>query len=375
MQPPSHDPFYDWSAPVPTTPGTALRCRRVAIGGTTPCAATQLIHTTVATNGQPVAVSGTVLVPDAPWAGPGIRPTVSYGVGVHGLGRNSAPSYLLTTGREWESQLVDLALQRGWAVVITDGEGLGLPGPHTYGAGRVGGRAMLDLVRAATSEVDGVEPGAPVLLWGYSEGGRCAIWAAEHQPIYARELPLVAVAAGGIPTDLSAVVQAIDGGPYSGLGLAVLVGLAHAYGDPRLWDILNARGRAAAQVAATLDVTGLIVGHPEPLSTWTTRERPWEDPFWQAILRMESNPAGTPRVPTYLYHAAGDDIVPSSLCCRLATAYEEMGVEVTRVEVDSPDHLSGAVDGAAGAVAWLAESLAGSQARGAAATWQAGVPA
>ena len=37
-----------------------------------------------------------------------------------------------------------------------------------------------------------------MLLWGYSEGGRNAAWAAELQPTYASELPLVAVAAGGV---------------------------------------------------------------------------------------------------------------------------------------------------------------------------------
>ena len=256
------------------------------------------------------------------WRGPGPRPVLSYGVGVHGLGRDSAPSHLLATGLEGELAFLELALSRGWSVVVTDGEGLGLPGPHTYGAGRVGGRAMLDIVRAAVAGVDGVEAGAPVLLWGYSEGGRCA-----------------------------------DGGPYSGLGLAVLVGLAHAHEDPRLWDILNARGRAAAAVAATLDVTGLVVSHPEPMAAWTTRERPWEDPLWAALLRAERNPGGTPEVPVYLYHAKGDDIVPAELSRQLAAAYEAMGVHVTHVELDSGDHLTGAVDGADAAITWLAEQL------------------
>jgi len=353
---PSTDPFYDTPASMPRSAGTMLRTRPVVVPGLT-CAATQVVHTTAATNSRTIAVSGTVLVPAMSWRGPGPRPVLSYGVGVHGLGRDSAPSHLLATGLEGELAFLELALSRGWSVVVTDGEGLGLPGPHTYGAGRVGGRAMLDIVRAAVAGVDGVEAGAPVLLWGYSEGGRCAAWAAEHQPIYARDLTLVALAAGGVPTDLAAVVEAIDGGPYSGLGLAVLVGLAHAHEDPRLWDILNARGRAAAAVAATLDVTGLVVSHPEPMAAWTTRERPWEDPLWAALLRAERNPGGTPEVPVYLYHAKGDDIVPAELSRQLAAAYEAMGVHVTHVELDSGDHLTGAADGADAAITWLAEQL------------------
>ncbi len=357
MHAPSTDPFYALPVIVPTSRGAVVRARPVSLSGLEPCAATQIVYTTTATDAATIPVSGTVLVPEAPWRGPGARPIVSYGVGVHGLGRDNAPSYLLATGAEWEVGFIDLALARGWSVAITDGEGLGMPGPHTYGAGHVGGRAMLDIVRAAVDGIDGVDAPAPVLLWGYSEGGRCAAWAAEHQPHYARELPLVALAAGGAPTDLAAVVEAIDGGPYSGLGLAVLVGLAHAHADAGLWEILNPRGRAAAEVAATLDVGGLISAHPEPMATWTVRDEPWLHPAWRAVLRAERNPGGTPRVPVYLYHARGDDIVPISSARQLASTYQAMGVPVTSVELDSTDHLSGAIEGAADAVDWLARRL------------------
>ena len=169
---------------------------------------------------------------------------LSYGVGVHGLGRDAAPSHLLRSGQEAELPLIERALAHGWAVAVSDGEGLGLPGPHTYGAGRAGGHALLDVARAAVRLVPELTPDSPVLLWGYSEGGRNAAWAAELQPTYAAELPLVGVAAGGVPADLYQTARAIDGGPYSGLNLAVLVGLAHAYDDPQLWSILYLGGPA-----------------------------------------------------------------------------------------------------------------------------------
>ena len=70
---------------------------------------------------------------------------------------------------------------------------------------------MLDIVRAARDVTPDVDVDAPVLLWGYSEGGRNAAWAAELQPEYAPDVSLVGLAAGGVPTDLTAVVQAIDG--------------------------------------------------------------------------------------------------------------------------------------------------------------------
>lgn len=62
-------------------------------------------------------------------------------------------------------------------------------------------------------------------------------------------------------------------------------------------------------------------------------------------------------MPVYLYHARGDDIVPISSARQLASTYQAMGVPVTSVELDSTDHLSGAIEGASDAVDWLARRL------------------
>lgn len=294
MKRPTRDPFY---APLdaPPPPGRVLRLRRVTVPRVGPAEAVQVVYSSVGTTDEPIAVSGTVLIPTTPWPRQTPRPVLSYGVGVHGLGRDAAPSYLLATGAEPEAALIGAALQQGWTVAVTDGEGLGMPGPHSYGAGRIGGRAMLDIARVAAGLSDVRPAPPPVALWGYSEGGRCAAWAAEQGPSYAPDLDLVGLAAGGVPTDLYAVARAIDGGPYSGLGFAVLVGLAHAHGDPRLWDILNRRGRAAARIAADLDVGGLVVAHPHPMATYTVRSDPWDEPVWRALLAAERNPVAPPR--------------------------------------------------------------------------------
>ena len=44
---------------------------------------------------------------------------------------------------------IKAALDRGWAVAVSDYEGLGTPGQHTYVVGRSEGRAVLDMARAA----------------------------------------------------------------------------------------------------------------------------------------------------------------------------------------------------------------------------------
>ena len=353
---PSVDPFYA-PTPVPAPPGQVLRVRPVELTTNPHSLAWQVVYASTGTRDQPIAVSGTLLVPTRPWPGPGPRPIVSFGVGVHGLGRDAAPSYLLREGLEAELPLLELALAKGWAVAVSDGEGLGLPGPHTYGAGRAGGHAMLDIVRASIHCGAGLATNAPVLLWGYSEGGRCAAWAGERHPFYAPELPVLGIAAGGVPADLRAVAKAIDGGPFSGLGLAVLIGLAEAHQDPALARILSESGRVAAAHAATLDVVGLIVEHPEPMRHHTVRDEPWDEPAWRELLDRERNGRHRPLAPVYLYHVVDDQLVPTALGRQLRKDYLARGADVTWADVWAEEHLAGAFVGADGAVTWLAQQL------------------
>ncbi|WP_088319621.1 lipase family protein [Kineosporia sp. R_H_3] len=364
MSRPSQDPFY---AEVRSEPGPGLpvRVRPVDVDCGVTVAGWQVVHGSTDTRGRSNAVSGTLLVPARPAAAPGPRPVVSYGVGVHGLGRDAAPSHLLRRGLEPELAQIRLALEQGWAVAVSDGEGLGMPGPHTYGAGRAGGQALLDIARAAVHVVPDVTADSPVLVWGYSEGGRNAAWAAELQPGYAPEQRLVAVAAGGVPADLREVAAAIDGGPFSALNLAVLVGLAHAHQEPALMAVLTDAGRTRAARAATLDVVSLVTGFPEPLRAHTWRDEPWDEPAWRAVLAAERNGAHRPRVPMYVYHVAGDEIVPTHVGRSLAEWYVGLGAEVTWADVVADDHLTGGRQGAPAAVAWLAARLGDADADGA----------
>jgi hypothetical protein len=254
--------------------------------------------------------------------------------------------------------MIELALARGWAVAVTDGDGLGMPGPHTYGAGLPGGRAMLDIVRAGVHCGLELAADAPLVVWGYSEGGRCAAWAAELQPTHAPDLRLVGAAAGGVPADLRAVAMAIDGGPYSGLGLAVLVGLAHAHRIPALYEILSPPGRITAAQAAGKDVVSLIIDHPAPMSHHTVREQPWDEPVWRYVLDQERNGRIRPTAPLYLYHAPEDDVVPVAVGRALADAYRDLGADVTWAEVAADQHLAGGAAGAPGALDWLDHRLA-----------------
>lgn len=126
---------------------------------------------------QANTVSGTIIVPDG--ACPN-TPIIGYGPGTHGLGDQCAPSVGLRRGNEFEGGLIHQYAWQGFAVAVTDYEGLGTPGPHTYTVGRAQANAVFDIVRAAQRLPDaGLGRKAPVAIVGYSQGGGTAGWAAE----------------------------------------------------------------------------------------------------------------------------------------------------------------------------------------------------
>ncbi len=171
------------------THGDLVRARRLTGAAAVPGGAgtTLLLHRGTGVRGGAVAVSGALTIPKGK-APKGGWPVVSYAHGTTGLADECAPTrpagarssaYAYPTLRRW--------LERGWAVVRTDYEGLGTPGLHPYLVGRSEGRAVLDAVRAAEQHEPRLNT-RKVLLAGHSQGGHAALWAASLAKAYTPEL-------------------------------------------------------------------------------------------------------------------------------------------------------------------------------------------
>ncbi|NUP03083.1 MAG: lipase [Nonomuraea sp.] len=323
-----------------------------------PVDAWHVLYRSTSATGSPNAVSGTLLVPKAAYP-LGARPIVGYAVGTHGLGDQCAPSAGMSQGREAELALVSLFLLKGFAVAMTDYEGLGTPGTHTYMAGVSEGHAVLDSVRAAARVSGaGLSDRAPVAIMGYSQGGASAGWAAQLQPAYAPELRLRGVAAGGVPADLHAVADHLDGDENFGLAAAAGVGFDAAYPELDLEADLNDRGRALLGDAADDCVgdlgklAGLRFSDLSPIDLL-------DQPKW--LARLAENRLGSiaPRVPMFLYHADGDEIIPPAVGRTLRSEYCRAGVNVRWAELPAPSHVLGAVEGGPLAIEWLALRVLG----------------
>jgi hypothetical protein len=364
---PSDDPFYLPPSPVPAVaPGTVLRSRAVTVRGLglpLPVSAWQVLYRSTDAQGRPNAVSGTVAVlqDGRPAAG---RPLVAYNIGTHGLASQCAPSYMLRLGVDPEEMLMGGVLARGWAIVVTDYEGLGTPGPHTYTSGPATGHAVLDGARAALRLPEaGLGRDTRVGIWGYSEGGLASTWAAELAPTYAPDLDVRGTAAGGVPADLSHIGANIDGGPLAGFLLAAAVGLDRANPGLRLGALLNDEGKAAAKAIAGQCVAQWTVQFAyHRLSEYTRVPNPLDVPRVAGIIARNRLGGGRPAAPMHVYESVNDEFIPVADVRELVRTYCGKGVVVQYTEEPMSEHISAAAQGSTAALDWLGGRFAGAAA-------------
>ncbi|WP_431969566.1 lipase family protein [Nocardia sp. bgisy134] len=340
-------------------PGDLVRTRPVFVAQLSQArGAWQVVYVSANSRSEPIAASGIVLIPEAV-AAPGTTAILVYCPGFRGLGGVCAPSQLLAIGAEPDTTAIEAALRRGWVVAIPDGEGLGIigGGPHTFLAARAGGRVALDLARAVYRGANLGVAVAPVVAWGYADGGRAVAAAGELHPWYAPELDLCGIAAGAVASDLAALAPAFNRGEATGLGLAAMVGLSHAYEHLPLRQVLSEDGARAVEQAQHLTAAELLQQFPQPVAHWCRRPEPWNDHWWRRVLAMETLAHTRPGMPLHLYHGGLDTIVPVSAGRRTLIAYRQRGTKVDWHEYDG-DHRSTAHWALSDVLARLTEDIA-----------------
>ncbi|CUU53678.1 Secretory lipase [Parafrankia irregularis] len=358
---PAGDAFYTWPGPLPTgRPGDILWSRQIAPTG--PLAGLgvdlhQVLYLSTDAAGRPDAVSGSVLLPTGPARAN--APLVGFATGTHGLGDTCAPSKGIAAGTDdWLDYFVAAARQ-GWAVAATDYEGLGTPGTHTYSVGRSEGHAVIDAVRAARRLPDAGPPSdGPVAFWGYSQGGGAAAWAGELSPVYAPELHTVAVAAGGVPADLSKVSEGVDGAEWSGANIMSGIGLDAAYPELHLADHVTATIRDELDQLKKSCSKELIPKFAGKKLAEALTSDLLHDPRWQQRLSENSLGGSAPAAPILLFHGGQDTVVDLGQARDLARAYCADGAEVTWREYAGDDHEAASYR-LEDATAFLADRFAG----------------
>ncbi|MFI6695943.1 alpha/beta fold hydrolase [Streptomyces sp. NPDC050433] len=323
----------------------------------------RIMYRTTDRTGKAIAVTGTVLNPaTSPY---GQRPIVAFAPGTQGLADKCAPSRQLADGTEYEALPIKKLLDQGYAVVVTDYQGLGTPGIHTYMTREAQGRAVLDSVRAAQrlNTVDLPDAG-PVALYGYSQGGGATASAAELAPTYAPELKIKGAVVGAPPADMNKVADSMDGSAYGAFFNYALSGLATAYGidiDP----YLTAHGkRVTNDLRDNLCTTQALAKYPFLNSRFlTTDGRPLTERLkrapWDTIVAEQQLGKRKPAVPVLLSHSALDDVIPQQVGKNLAADWCRRGVTVKFTSNLIPGHIAATEGTSAEGLPWLADRFAG----------------
>lgn len=217
---------------------------------------TRIMYRSTDARGNPVAVTGTYFEPDNPWPGDGPRPLIAFATGPYGLGEQCAPSRMFNQGIHfsqgfdltfgYEEGFIATMVARGFAVVVTDGVGSGIPGRVPQFLNRLAaGTALIDAARAAQRLPEtSLTHHGPVAFWGWSSGGQASASAVELAPTYAKDLNVVGAWSGAPPTDLAALMPYVDGNLLAGALGYLLNGLMAAYPETRdgLMATLTPRG-------------------------------------------------------------------------------------------------------------------------------------
>lgn len=366
---PDDDPFYAVPADVGgLAAGALIRSRAItatALSVPLPAQAWQVLYRTTDNTGQPTATVATVMVPTAPKPGSGPRPVISYQTAEDGVGTKCAPSYAIRGGLASlsnstpETLLMAQALARGFTVVAPDYEG-----PRSMFLGADGeARGVLDGLRAARAFAPaGIDPAAPLALWGYSGGAFASTVAAQLQPRYAPELKLAGVALGGVVADVRATIRAFSGSVFGGALVMGFVGVDRAYPEYRLTQYLNDAARKALANSQTDCITDAAAKYPgASVEQYTDDPGIIEGPELRPMFER-MNPLtypGVPAAPVYDYHAINDQLAPIGPDRALMERFCRGGARVQKVEDPLLEHLGLAATGAPGALDYLADRFAG----------------
>jgi len=303
---------------------------------------------------EPIPVTGLVYRPDSDPPKDGF-PVIVYAHGTTGVADACAPSRTPSN----VSLIKDL-VQAGYAVVQTDYQGLGTPGPHPYLHGPSEGRAVLDSLVAARQLDAAALNQDRAAIWGFSQGGHAAL-AASQMTEEVQRLGIVGVVDAAGPSRGSWLTDAVDipgGSRYQftvlaqtswskifDLDLAAVAGPALVDRAPEVLDESTDHCPNTEKIAAEIPADQRVT------------QRMTDVPGWRDALAAADIPTAPAAAPVFIQHGTSDDVVPFGesihskqlLCVAGSTVTvntQPKGTHITAVDPRPP-------------LQWLADRFAG----------------
>ncbi|MEX2319232.1 MAG: lipase family protein [Bauldia sp.] len=343
------------------TPGTVIRWEPLS-GAPWGSKAYLVLYRSTGLQGEPIAVSGVVVVPDAEPAG-GYE-FIAWAHPTTGVADKCAPSLSLVFEVFKTIPGLDDMVKHGFVVTATDYPGLGTAGEHPYLVGVSEGRAVLDSVRAAR-QIAGPTASNRFAVWGHSQGGHAALWTGELTAKYAPELQIVGVAAAA-PASLLGELFDDDLGTDAGKGLTALT----LWSWSKIYDLDLATIVEPEDVSSVAAIGGQclagftdLVTDAAALGQINSGKFMFSDPVttppWSTII-VENTPGKLAAgAPVFIAQGSRDAIVEQSVTKKFAIELCGQGVPVVFHEVIDGTHTIIADVSATAAVEWMAAWFAG----------------
>lgn len=235
------------------------------------------------------------------------------------------------------------AMQKGWAYLAPDYPGLGAEGIHPFLIGEPTATSVLDAIRAIqTTTVAQINN--KTVIWGYSQGGHAAAWAAGVQPSYAPELALDGIILGSPALDPAELFQASEDSPISRVIWALsavawsrLTGIS-LQGAIKPESLAAVRETAkhcfiGAEAIVGLAATDAMGGKPHLINPLHV------EPF--ATMLQENRAPTKLSLPVLVVQGGKDITVPPAQSKLMIAEMQSYGTKTTYIEHDRFDHLTG----------------------------------
>ena len=355
----------DRAAPASEAPGTLLNYDRIELPRIYRAKAWRILYVTRDYRMRPILSTGLVVLPDNAARIPMERKFVAWAHPTTGIARQCAPS-LRGSPIKTIGGINDLVAS-GLVVAATDYPGLGTPGPVGYLVGKGQAFATIDSVRAA-KQIPGVGGGRDFALWGYSQGGHAALFAATLAEGYAPELSLKGVAAIGPPTDLATLLRAtMNSIPGRILTSFTLSSWSVKYRAPVAPLLDNRAAALVAEVSRSCidDVGGKLdaLAAQKGLKEDFLKEDPTDVRPWATLMANNSLYRLNAQVPALIIQGTADDIVKPNVTDQFVRSSCQLGARIEYVRLAGKGHGSSMEAGHKRATDWLAARLAGKPAR------------
>lgn len=301
-----------------------------------------------------IAVTGLLVTPNRP-PPPGGFPLITWGHPTTGTADACAPSRRGVASLPFPEEVVEA----GWAIVATDYEGLGTADPHPYLVGASEGHTMLDAARAASQVDAGVTASSPVVIWGFSQGGHAAAFAAELAPAYAPDLAIAGAVIAAPVSDVAHFARRAEGRADQ-IGVLVTIVGSFAKTYPRLDPATVFTPEVVGQLGELEQrcIGDINTFFNRPVATTLAAPATGQPEF---ARRFAENQAGQvdPRVPVLVLQGDRDDIVDPADTRAFVDRWCSLGATVRTVVKPDVGH---GVFGPDPVVDWTRERLAGTTA-------------